>query len=387
MIDIHFIRRAVCTLLVLCVASTLAADSYPNITKSHVVSLDAKTIEADANNGTPFELVLGETKVTVALLPSPVWPEEGLTLHEIGKDGSVAKRVVQGNITYAGDVLGEDPAASEARFTIARGVLEGYVLSDTGWWFIEPLSRFEPKAGPEEYLVYAAHDTDFAAEYPDDGTKGDRIYDPPVFADPRIRVALVADKEYLDQRGPGGEWLDSWATLVNSLSGIYKDQFGREIISRNGIVDLYGTFLTSTDPATLLAQLDQSVAIVGGLSALESQIAHLTTGKEMNGNVYGKGHRPGDTGWTQQSTTLAFRNMILAAHVIGLNFGARHDNADRWCAVPGSLFCPFYRQTIMWPAFTNGAVPRYSDGTRDPDHDNAALICQQLALRNLPCQQ
>ena len=45
-------------------------------------------------------------------------------------------------------VVGEDAEESEVRFTISDGVLDGYVLSKTGWWFVEPLRRFDPKAGP-----------------------------------------------------------------------------------------------------------------------------------------------------------------------------------------------------------------------------------------------
>lgn len=103
------IRCAAWAVLAVCMAASAAADSYhPDIVKSQVVSFDARAIESSANNGKPFDLDLGGTKLTVVLRPAPVWPAEGATLIEVGKDGSLKTSVIKGNITWAGDVVGED---------------------------------------------------------------------------------------------------------------------------------------------------------------------------------------------------------------------------------------------------------------------------------------
>jgi hypothetical protein len=126
MIAISLSRRVVWTLFAIVLASSAAADSYhPHIVKSQVVSLDVAAIERYAQSGTPFELNLGETSLKIALSPEPVWPKEGLTVIEVAEDGAVKQRVVNGNITYAGAVVGEDPEVSEARFGIAHGVWTG----------------------------------------------------------------------------------------------------------------------------------------------------------------------------------------------------------------------------------------------------------------------
>lgn len=389
MVNINRIRHAAWTLVAFCLASSLAAQSYdPHILKSEVIVLDAKAIESHANSKTPFELVLGKTPLTVVLWPAPLWPEKGLPVLEVGRGGDVKERIVQGSLTYAGDIAGEDPAESEVRLTIVRGVLEGYVLSSTGWWFIEPLSRFDPKAAPEQYLVYEARDVDYAVDYGHDGVKMDRVLagDSPV-TDPRIPVAMVADLDYVNQSGPGFEWIERQAALLNNVSGIYKDQFGRELWTPKGVADLGGQILTSTDHLVLLNQIVDIVVLAGGLNGLDSEIAHLTTAKNLPGDVLGVAGRGENFGLTQQSTSCAFRNMIIAAHEIGHNFNGGHEQADRWCAFTSNGICVYWQQTILWRTFHSSTVGRFSDGTPISGRNNAALICTNLASRGFPCLQ
>jgi len=134
MIVISLFRRAAWALLAIGLAGSAAADSYhPHILKSQVVTLDANAIERHAQSGTPFDLVLGDVHFPLVLSPAPLFPKGGLPILEVGK-GGVTKRIVESEITYAGDVVGEDPKSTEARFAISRGVLDGYVLSGAGWY-------------------------------------------------------------------------------------------------------------------------------------------------------------------------------------------------------------------------------------------------------------
>lgn len=369
-------------LVVLCLSASLAADSYhPDITQSQVVTLDARTIEEYANSSKPFDLILGETQVTVVLAPAPLWPKEGMTIFEVGADGEVKQRLYQGNITYAGDVVGEDPATTEVRFTIARGMLQGYVLTSAGWWFLEPLSRFDPKAGANQYLVYAAHQTEFSVDYGDDGVKGDQLDWDPVFTETRIPLLWVFDLEYADQNGAGFEFVERWAALLNAVNGIFFDQFGRVFMAPRGVGDLGGRILTSEDPVALLSQVVGIVESAGGLEDLEADIAHLTTGKHLIGGGLGVSWRPGRYAASQQSATLDFRNLIVTAHQIGHNYNAGHEQADRWCDPP----CAEYKQTICWKYFDRNTLRRFSNGTYRPDHNNADLMCTEMANRGFPC--
>ncbi len=393
MIDI--IRRTVWTFLAFCVATSLAADSYhPHIRKSQVVSLDVAAIERNAQSGTPFELVLGEVQLNVALSPAPIWPKEGLPVLEVGKDGGLTRRTVQGNITYAGDVVGEDPEASEARFTITRGVLEGYVLSKSGWWFVEPLSRFDPKAGAEQFLVYATRDLDFVLDYGDDGVIADQVFDPCLSFNGRIGIAMAADSLYVSLSGQDYPFEARHAALINAVNGIYRDQTGREFAIEISIADFQGTMLTSSNAHTLLDQFADFVDFVGGLPGLSSDIAHLTAGRYLNDDILGVAFQPGVIGLSHQEVvwaggggggggagaSLAFQNMMVAAHELGHNFDGEHDEADEWC-VTDVIICLDYERTIMWPSFYDDNNSRFSDGTRNPAHDNKRRIRNNMACR------
>jgi hypothetical protein len=371
-------RRVVWTLLVICLASSAAATSYhPNIVTSQVVTLDVAAIERSAQNGTPFELVFGDTRLTVVLTPAPVFPEEGLTIVEILKDGSTKETVVHGDFTYAGEVLGGDPGQTEARFTIADGVLEGYV-SSKDWWFFEPLTRFDPKAASNQYLVYASHDTAFAVEHAGGDTANpDEVFDFPIQYDGRIPICMVADLQFLSQSNNSFQKvMQRQMTVINGVNGIYKRQFGRVFRVPVVLLDTGGR-LTSTDPETLLNQLK---LITGGkrLSKYGCAMAHLTTGKEINGAVMGRAELPGYRSFSQQSTTLALQNTLVAAHEIAHNFNSTHGDAVQRC-IPVPPTCLVYYQTLCAESINQTTVDHFSGA-------NAQKMCLEMGQRGFVCQ-
>jgi hypothetical protein len=391
---ISLFRRAAWTFLAICLAGSAAADSHhPDILKSQVITLDANAIERNAQSSTPFDLVLGDTHFTLVLSPAPLFPKGGLTIWEVGK-GGVTKRTVASEITYAGDVVGEDPKGTEARFAISHGVLDGYVLSGKGWYFIEPLSRFDAKACRDEYLVYATRDLDFALPYGDDGVNADTVKDFTPSDDGRIPVTMVADSIYISLSGESFTFDERQAALLNKVNGIYHDQTGRDFRMQAVVGDNAGLFLTSTNALTLLNSLPPFLHIFGGLGVLQSEVAHLTTAKNLDGNTIGLAFIGGRHGLSQQAVVfaggggggggtaarLSFQNMMVAAHELGHNFNAEHNEADKWC-VTSFIVCLDYERTIMWPTFYDDNNARFSDGTRDPNHNNQRRIRENMTSR------
>lgn len=372
------IRCAAWAVLSVCIAASVAADSYhPDIVKSQVVSLDARAIESAANSGKPFDLDLGGTKLTVVLRPAPVWPAEGATLIEVGKDGSLKTSVIKGNITFAGDVVGEDAEESEVRFTIADGVADGYVMSKTGWWFVEPLRRFDPKAGPDQHLVYATRDLDFAIDYGDDGVKTDQVtgWQPPSDGTSNrvIPMAMFADAEYM--KGSAAGAVVRQTALINDVNGIYGPQIGRTFSIPIFVSD-FNNMLASPNAFQLLQQLKCmfDFLVTGqpcpanadgtlGINASGVFVAHLTTGKGVTGSIdaVGVADQEGRFGLSRE-TGLRAENMMITSHELGHNFSGIHCAADHICTSDG--VCGF---TIMFLLNLPTNRPRFSDGLHASD--------------------
>ena len=385
-------HRITWTLVVCCLAASVAADPYhPHIKTAQVVSLDVAAIERDANSGAPFELAFGDTRLTVALLPAPVWPEEGLTVLDVGADGAIKRRIVQGNVTYAGDVVGEDPEQSEVRFTITGGVVDGYVMSSTGWWFVEPLARFDPKATPGQHLVYAARDVDYAVDYGDDGSNMDEVtgWETPPPADPKweIRIVMVGDQDYIFAPDPMPYEMRH-TSLIHMINGIYWGQTFRQFELRVSIGDFEDTFLTSTNPDKLLnEQLKLFVAFAAavppdptatpttmglrGLNNFGAYMAHLTTAKDPDGDNEGLANLFGRFAYSRQEVGQDFKNKILASHEIGHNFGGTHE----------AEVCPSTQHMILCASFIPNTLPVFSDGTLGPMKNNRKTIRDFMAVQ------
>ncbi|HEX8028663.1 MAG TPA: hypothetical protein VF491_09385, partial [Vicinamibacterales bacterium] len=309
-------------------------------------------------------------------------PEEGVTIVVVGKGGKESESVVAGNFTYAGEILGDDPATTEVRLTIAGGIVEGYVLTSTDWWFIEPLARFDPKAGSDQYLVYVSRETGFSAELENDSVSGE-VFDYPV-KDDKIPLAMVADLEYFHQSGDSFiQVMQRHATLVNGVNGIYRMQFGREFRVPRVVLDL-GVHLRASGALDLLSELKRFIT-PEKLVQLQSHIAHLTTGKDLDAGRLGIGEQRGFRSLSEQSTTLAFRNKVIAAREISRNFSSTSQASEEHCFVVPPT-CLVHTRTLDWEGFDGTVIARFSDGRQGPARNNVRDMCLTLAIRGFACQ-
>jgi hypothetical protein len=381
------IFRVVC-LAMLAVSTLSADDNHPELAKSQVVTLDARTIEAHANAEKPFTLVLGDSSVDVVLRPDPIAPKEGVPVLESGAGSSTKEYVLPGSPTYSGDVIGDDPATSEVRFTIADGLLDGYVLTKDDWLFVEPYSRFNEKARANEYLVYSTHD--FTSELNPDGDVPDRVIDHTrVPIDPTIPLAFAADYEFFTFPGATARQ----DAVLNNVNGIFERQTGRKFVVVIRLWENLGERLTSRNPERLLDQLEDFVAGYGGLdhpNLRGADVVHLTVGKVLNGGVLTAARRRDHYGVSAPSLypALAYRNTIMMARALGKNYNAGPEQAARWCITPTATGgCQRYWQTIMYPAFSGSTKPYFSDPFFDPfpEKDNISLICSEMSSRGFPC--
>lgn len=389
----NIIRRAVC--LAFLVAVPLAADPYhPSLEKSQVVTLDAKAIEESANGGRPFDLDLGETEVNVTLAPAPIFPEEGVTVTEVAEDGSETTRVVRiPNFTYAGEITGEDPKVTEVRLSIPGGVVEGYVRTSSDWWFIEPVARFYPKAPSDQYLIYEARDVTVDIAFAQTVPGMDEVSKNPTFKDNRIPITMVADYEFWKANDRDElKVMLRHGTLMHNVSGIFQPQFGRGFRIPHYAFD-HGLRLLGNDAQALLNKLKDWWKLERLLEK-GTIMAHLATGKVLHDGVHGKAEQPGRRSLSRQrlAESLAFENMIFAAHEIGHNFDAAHCEVEQEL-IPGTNLV--LRQTldakVFDPDSSTETIPEFSDGVfangvPNPERNNVVRMCPWMAGYGFPCQ-
>jgi hypothetical protein len=382
-------------------AFMVARRPHPHMRRHAVVRLSIPEIEPRARAGEPFELLLGGSPVEIVVRPAPVTIAGARIVG--GRAGeavntSTPPRVIDDIVTFAGEVTGAKN--TKVRLTITDAWLRGYVMTEDDWWFIEPLRKFRLEAGLEEYVVYRTRDLRFKLEFGEDykprkveHRAGDGGTDPPHRVNPIVPVAMVHDEQYSWQAG--GQPYDQQRALINDVNGLY-GQLGCEF--RISVFIWTVNWLTSTNADQMLGQVEDVVKTVwtdlrpvANRQSSNTEVAHATTGKTLDGDTLGIGWQPGVYSLSEQvlvwfgggglfggPPNLAFQNMMVAAHELGHNFNGAHEEADEWC-VTQFIWCWKHARTLMWPAFYDNNVPRFSDGSRNASHNNARRVSTNMA--------
>ena len=361
---------------------------HPHMRRHAVVRLSPGRLRALARSGEPFELPLGRSEsVTVVVRPAGITADAAeLIVARAGEEPG--RRPVAEDPTFAGSVVGRE--GSVVRLTITDAWLQGYVRTASDWWFVEPLRKFRLDAEFDEYVVYRTRDLRFKLEFGDDfkprkveqgGAGG---VEPPHRVNPIVPICMVHDEDYSSQAA--GNPYDHQRALINDVNGIYA-AIGCEF--RITVFIWTVNWLTSTKADRMLDQVEDVVRSVwtdlrqvANRRSHNTEVAHATTGKNLDGNTLGIAWQPGVYGISQQQPggqgSLAFQNLMIAAHELGHNFDGSHDEGDEWC-VAHFIWCWDFVRTIMWPTIYGDSVPRFSAGDRDPSHNNEQRISTNMA--------
>jgi hypothetical protein len=141
----------------------------------------------------------------------------------------------------------------------------------------------------------------------------------------RLDLALVADTEFANSHPD----VDAELLLrANYVDGIYSEQLGLQI----NVIDTQSSnrepdAFSSTDPTTLLESFRDYRSSSASLRS--SALAHLFTGRELDGDVVGIAYMnavcdESGVGLTEASDSV-FHDSLITAHEIGHNLGAPHD--------------------------------------------------------------
>jgi hypothetical protein len=288
-----------------------------------------------------------------------------------GSDGEPTPVKMPELNTYRGFIEGRPDV--EIRFNIREDVVEGVILTPHDWYFVEPVKNYEPDAPATEALVYRAsdirpdavgtcgtslferigHAEDMVGPIPREADSG------PVIAD----VATEADYEYVTAMGGSAGANSSILDVLNQVDGIYSAQLSvsLRVVYQHTWSDA-GDPYSSTAPATMLGEFRSWYS--SNMSAIDYDLAHMWTGKDMDGSTIGIAYlgvvcnaRSYSYGVSQRFNSTPGK-YILTAHEIGHNFGASHP--DQASPVPancsntimnssvgtGTTFCQFSRDEI-----------------------------------------
>ncbi len=369
---------------------------HPALRRHERVRLDPAAVQRSADEGSPIGFRLARRQIELRVEPVSVFAEDAqiVTLDEEGEAQGEEPSVlpVPETLTYAGSVIGDE--SSEVRLTIAGDTLTGVIQTGGEVWFIDPMRRFRRDADRSEFVAYRPHDAAFRLAFGADAKPGttepDTGEDPPHRVNPEIGLAIWADLDYRDQAEViGMPWWSALAALVNNMNGFYRRDLGIVFVIRRCVLHV-GSVLSSTDAERLLDQFGVRVRAFHGdireVSVREDtgvEVAHLATGKNLDGRTLGIAWQPGVWSLSQQQLfwigggglfgggpNLSYQNMMIGGHELGHNFDGEHDDADKIC-VAHFLWCWDYERTIMWPTFYSDNRDDFSPRNETRIKDNA----------------
>jgi hypothetical protein len=273
--------------------------------------------------------------------------------------------------TYRGTVPGRPEV--EARFTITRDRLEGIVVTPDEWYFVEPMGNYELEASPSDLVTYSAADVrpgsigTCGTSLVEKIGKAEQALGPKMMLSAAslkvVEVATEADYEYVSAMGGSDEANAAILEILNQVDGIYSSQLSLSL--RVSYQHSWATFndpYVATNASGMLTEFRSYWN--QNLASQRYEIAHMWTGKDLDGSTVGIAFQGVVCGVRSYSYGISQRfvnapgKYILTAHEIGHNFGASHteDASPPQAACSNTImnsyigtaanFCPYSRAEI-----------------------------------------
>ncbi len=349
---------------------------------------------------------LGGLPMTLDLTPRSV-RTSGFQVVTVDEDG-VETPVESGPVrTLWGSVL-EDPGSLVSASLMDDGLYARISLSSGDDYWLQPIASKVHNAAPNDYLLY--HNDDVIDVIRNCGSDllpdndpvaqsiggGGSTYGPGTFW--ICEIACDCDGNYYNKYGSAAAVQARIEAVINGLNVQYlRDVNIRHDISYLLIRTSNGPY-TSTDPSTLLNQFKNEW--VSNQSSVQRDIAHLFTGKNLNGGVIGIAwlgvicNKSLGYGLVQSDCCGSFAcTTDLSAHELGHNWNAGHCTCSGWTMHPYIGCSNRFNATKTIPGITsfrdsrncldqgaNGTVLASDDfesGTLDPQWNcSDALRCR-----------
>ena len=384
-----------CSLFVLSVSvfgqNALEKDLSKSFRKYELVKLDNKVVLEKAKAGQPIIVEAYNRCFEFVLTPNDLRTTNYKAIDSTGSGDVELER--SENTTYKGKLI--DDIASEVRFTISDGKIEGLIYTgDNKKFFVTGAKNFSERAQEGDAVVYSEGDSLKTIDLSDDtgnlpadiekridfGLDVTKPYVGETTSAPSdlktIEVATDADYQWVTQSGGASVTNTEILGILNIVDGIYRRDLNLTVK-----VGFQHTW-TSSDPysgASSQALLDSFLGYWNANyppSQYPRDTVHLFTGKFSNQGIaysgivcrspsyaYGLTARSGGT------------NALIAAHEIGHNLGAEHVDSSGSCTLslmnpilyPGVTgFCDISKSQIANYVASNGSCLSSSGTTPNP---------------------
>jgi hypothetical protein len=333
--------------------------------------LDPREVSARVASGDTVRIPTAIGELAIALEPHEI--RSSRYRATATGEGGVVTELERGPLrTFAGTVT-ERPGAS-ARFTITNEEVIGLVLLEDTMYFVEPASRFVLEAGPTDYIVYDMADVvetepgtcgvSAAERFAKGADFVSKTAAGVVGTSQRFDIATEADFEYVNALGGATNATNEIITILNQVDGVYQAEVGLTLsIVFQNVWTTSSDPYSSTDASTVLNEFRSHWST--SMSGVARDLAHMWTGKDMNGSTIGIAwvgvvcaNASFSYGVSQRWTTQP-QKFVLTAHEIGHNFDADHSDGQSGCpntimhssVGTGLTFCQFSRNQInAWTA-------------------------------------
>ncbi len=343
------LRTACCALALVLVSPAASASSERSRALNQELGLaDGERVEVSlegaAGGRSRLHVALDGAPFALDLAPHSV-RAEGFELIAVLADGSRVNQVVTPPRTVRGTIAGQ--AQSRVAGSLLDGGFVGRILTESGdeWW-LQPAPD-----GAGQHVLYRT------ADVVDDGLTscGGALLanNQPQIAAPvqggaaqlgslsRAELGCDADYEYyLDHGSSTTQVMDRIESLINTMNVQYETEVAithdiTAILVQTSAAQPY----TSTDPSTLLGQFRDQWVVFN--AAVLRDVAHLFTGKSLDGNVIGVAflgvicNPTLGYGLVESDFNGNFACATdLSAHELGHNWNSDH------CSCPGNTMNP-----------------------------------------------
>ncbi|MCC6219801.1 MAG: VCBS repeat-containing protein [Deltaproteobacteria bacterium] len=352
--------------------SSLAAESV------QLSSVSPATLSAMAAAARQYRAIGVATAVTFNLATQDGDVEVRIEPHDIRAHGYIAQTLSARGVelddaAYATDLftgtVDTGIATDFARFALVSRAdtgekrLSGYVRANDLYYSVEATDNSNEKLSVEmvkpEQLREMAIRCGVSVSHYYQNDELQRSYEPLSATLRQAQIATEADYEYVQTLGSSGSANAEILAILNGVDGLYRSQLGVTLV-----VTFQNAWTTSSDPYSSTSpdtSLDEFLMYWESRfrGSVNYDLAHLWSGKDYDDSVAGLAYVSAICSSFAYGTGQYFSTrsltVPLAAHEIGHNFGAGHDNCSNGQEY---IMCPFLISDVA--TFSTSSISQIS---------------------------